>query len=228
MLEGIGNHIIMNFEYIIRILLACLCGGALGYERKRRKKEAGIRTHTIVAIGASLIMIISKYGFLDIQATAGYGVDVTRIASNVVTGISFLGAGVIFVKKEVVRGLTTAAGLWTTAGISLAFGAGMYVLGIFCTMLILFIQFIHFRKVGQNEPDEHDILEITFCKSPQNSIEFKFILEELGLHIYDINVTKKLDQTVTIQYNIGYQNVDILWNVSQKLLLDEEILGFRF
>ena len=124
-----------EWDYLIRIVVACLCGGLVGLERTKRLKEAGIRTHIIVALGATLIMVISKYGFSDVV-----GADASRIASNVITGISFLGAGVIFVRGGSVKGLTTAAGIWATAAIGLALGAGMYTVGVLCTALMILLQ----------------------------------------------------------------------------------------
>ena len=124
-----------EWDYLIRIVVACLCGGLVGLERTKRLKEAGIRTHIIVALGATLIMVVSKYGFGDVV-----GADASRIASNVITGISFLGAGVIFVRGGSVKGLTTAAGIWATAAIGLALGAGMYTVGVLCTALMILLQ----------------------------------------------------------------------------------------
>ena len=123
------------WDYLIRVIVACLCGGLIGLERTKRLKEAGIRTHIIVALGATLIMVVSKYGFSDVV-----GADASRIASNVITGVSFLGAGVIFVRGGSVKGLTTAAGIWATAAIGLALGAGMYTVGVLCTALIIILQ----------------------------------------------------------------------------------------
>ena len=123
------------WDYLVRIVVACLCGGLVGLERTKRLKEAGIRTHIIVALGATLIMVVSKYGFTDV-----IGADASRIASNVITGISFLGAGVIFVRGGSVKGLTTAAGIWATAAIGLALGAGMYTVGVLCTALMILLQ----------------------------------------------------------------------------------------
>lgn len=123
------------WDYFVRIVVACLCGGLVGLERTKRLKEAGIRTHIIVALGATLIMVVSKYGFADVVSA-----DASRIASNVITGISFLGAGVIFVRGGSVKGLTTAAGIWATAAIGLALGAGMYTVGVLCTALMILLQ----------------------------------------------------------------------------------------
>ena len=117
------NQEITNWgEYPVRLLIAVLCGFIIGYERKNRNKEAGIRTHVIVTVASCLMMMVSKYGFGDLD-TARF--DGSRIASQIVSGIGFLGAGMIFVHKNSIKGLTTAAGIWATSGIGMAIGSGM-------------------------------------------------------------------------------------------------------
>ena len=130
----------MEYEFILRIFVAALLGGLIGLEREYRAKEAGFRTHLLVAMGSALFMIVSAYGFSDIQmndATSRW--DVSRIAAKVVSGIGFIGAGTIIFRKQenMVSGLTTAAGLWVVAAIGLACGVGMYVLATACTFLVL-------------------------------------------------------------------------------------------
>ena len=130
--------------YITRILIAGICGMIIGFERKNRLKEAGIRTHCLVACGAALMMILSKYSFFDCNS-ADMGVkdaDPSRIASQVVSGVGFLGAGMIFVHKNTITGLTTAAGIWATAGIGMAIGAGMYITGGAVTVIVVIVQTI--------------------------------------------------------------------------------------
>jgi putative Mg2+ transporter-C (MgtC) family protein len=129
----------MELEFILRIFVAALLGGIIGLEREYRAKEAGFRTHFLVALGSALFMIVSAYGFEGAMLTPEHRWDVSRVASQVVSGIGFIGAGtIIFHKSEnVVRGLTTAAGLWVTAAIGLACGGGMYVLSIASTFLVL-------------------------------------------------------------------------------------------
>ncbi|OPA79435.1 magnesium transporter [Paenibacillus selenitireducens] len=128
---------LLQLEFLLRLIIAGICGVMIGYERKSRMKEAGVRTHFVVAIGAALMMMVSKYGFDDILGHEGVGLDPSRVASQVVSGISFLGAGMIFLQRQHVKGLTTAAGIWTTAGIGLAFGSGMYFMGAGVTLIIL-------------------------------------------------------------------------------------------
>ena len=144
-------------EFFLRIVLACVCGGVIGFERSKRFKEAGVRTHIIVCCAAALMMIISKYGFTDLTGysdNGGFfdgvrGADPARIAAQIVSGVSFLGAGVIFHNGNSVKGLTTAAGIWATAGIGMALGCGMYPLGVFCTIVIFLFQFLmHKFEIG--------------------------------------------------------------------------------
>ncbi len=130
----------MEYEFILRIFVAALLGGLIGLEREYRAKEAGFRTHFLVALGSALFMVVSAYGFCDVQMdgmTSRW--DVSRVASQVVSGIGFIGAGTIIFRKQenMVSGLTTAAGLWVTAAIGLACGGGMYVLATGCTFLVL-------------------------------------------------------------------------------------------
>jgi putative Mg2+ transporter-C (MgtC) family protein len=122
---------------IIRLLLATFLGAVIGFEREYHAKEAGVRTHLLVALGSCLFMIISVYGFDFMLDRDHVSFDPSRIASQVVTGIGFIGAGTIILQKQMVRGLTTAAGLWVTAAIGLACGNGMYVVAVVTTIIVL-------------------------------------------------------------------------------------------
>ncbi len=131
----------MTWEYILRIVVAALLGGAIGLEREYRAKGAGFRTHFLVALGSALLMVLSQYGFMDLLRENGslsIRLDPSRIAAQVVSGIGFIGAGTIIFQKHVVKGLTTAAGIWVVGAIGMGCGAGMYVLSIATTILVLF------------------------------------------------------------------------------------------
>ena len=129
----------IEWNLILRLLIAGLLGGLVGYEREFRAKEAGLRTHFIVALGSALFMIISQYAF------EGRQHDAARVAAQVVSGIGFLGAGVIIFQKNVIRGVTTAAGLWMVAAIGLAAGAGMYPVSIAATLMtVICLEAMHF------------------------------------------------------------------------------------
>ena len=124
-----------ELKYLINILVSVVLGFAIGYERKLRFKEAGIRTHTIVCVGSALIMVVSKYGFGDSS-----GADASRVAAQIVSGIGFLGAGIIIYRKHEIHGLTTAAGVWATSGVGMAAGAGLYIVAGGATIIIIAVQ----------------------------------------------------------------------------------------
>ena len=151
-----------QLEHLLRIVLAALCGGAVGFERERRFKSAGIRTHLIVALSAALMTVLSKHGFTDVVGS-GVTVDASRIAAGVVSAIGFLGAGVIFFRKDAVSGVTTAAGLWATVGLFLAetfvicgiaLGAGRYFVGCAVTGLIVLIQVVLHHRTPLVRPQK--------------------------------------------------------------------------
>ena len=120
-----------ELDITLRLAVAMLLGGVIGFEREYRAKDAGFRTHFLVALGSALFCIVSQYGF-------GFALkDSSRVAAQVVSGIGFLGAGTIIFQKNVVRGLTTAAGLWVTAAIGLACGTGMYLPAVVTTLMVL-------------------------------------------------------------------------------------------
>lgn len=142
-------------EVILRLVLACLLGGMIGWDRQRRARAAGLRTHMLVALGAALVMIVSAYGFEDILKHPSVILDPSRIAAQVVSGIGFLGAGAILIlhRTEIVRGLTTAAGLWTVAAIGLAAGSGMYLAAVATTLIawliIVALKLVEARFIGR-------------------------------------------------------------------------------
>jgi putative Mg2+ transporter-C (MgtC) family protein len=132
----------IDIEGCYRLLIAAVCGAFIGYERSARLKNAGIRTHIIVALGAALTMLISKYGFYDLLQNPGIGLDPSRIAAQIISGISFIGAGTILVRGDGVNGLTTAAGVWATAAVGMAIGSGLYFIGIIASILIVASQYL--------------------------------------------------------------------------------------
>ena len=127
----------MTMDFVLRLVVAGILGVLIGLEREYRAKEAGYRTHFLVAVGSALLMIVSQHGFDSMLGKEGVGLDPSRIAAQIVTGIGFIGAGTIILNRQIVRGLTTAAGIWATAGIGMCAGAGMYALAISATVLTL-------------------------------------------------------------------------------------------
>lgn len=126
----------MDYEMVLRMVVAGLLGALIGLEREKRYKEAGLRTHFLVAVGSAVFMIVSKYAFYDIIGD-DIVLDPSRIAAAIPSGIGFLGAGMILVQRTSIHGLTTAAGIWATAGIGLAIGGGMYEIGIVAGLLVI-------------------------------------------------------------------------------------------
>ncbi|ARY90733.1 MULTISPECIES: MgtC/SapB family protein [Lacticaseibacillus] len=176
-------------ELVIRLLVAAFCGFAIGFERKNRFKNAGIRTHMIVALGSALIMIVSKYGFFDILNLKNIALDPSRVAAQIVSGVSFLGAGAILVRHNNVNGLTTAAGVWTTAAVGMAIGAKLYILGLSATALVLGIQVVlhhHYRWLPSGD---NGVLTI---RIRNEGFDMEHMRQTLGkYHIKVLNVSIK-------------------------------------
>ncbi|MGG1949278.1 MgtC/SapB family protein [Trinickia sp. NRRL B-1857] len=128
-----------NGELILRLILAAVLGSVIGFERERQSWAAGLRTHMLVCVSAALVMIVSAFGFADVLGRPNVVLDPSRIAAQVVSGIGFLGAGAILLRGEVIRGLTTAASVWSVAAIGLAVGAGLNTAAIAATIIILAI-----------------------------------------------------------------------------------------
>lgn len=195
------SDVAANGFLIIRMLLAAVCGIFIGFERSRRQKDAGIRTHMIVALGAALAMIVSKYGFFDLLQYEGLRADASRIASNVITGVGFLGAGVIFVRDVSIKGLTTAAGIWTTASVGLAIGAGMYTVGIGATLVMILFQLVFHRFFRSLE---NTVNEFTVVIRDNNEAikSFRDNLEANKVLIEKCKMTRNPDSTVILDITI--------------------------
>ena len=214
-MENLWNEICSwEWEYLLRLVIACLCGACVGFERSRRFKDAGVRTHVMVTLGAALIMVVSKYGFQDIPALEMMKVDASRVASNVVTGVGFLGAGVIFFKGSTIKGLTTAAGLWTTAGIGLALGSGMYFIGIASAVLMIIAQFFLHRVFKSIDSYSTSEISVSFENEKGAIEEFKNQLENENLVIQSCKIIKdrdegviKLKATVRMPHDMEFEDV---------------------
>ena len=151
---------LQDLYHLLNILLAAVLGFAIGYERKLRYKEAGIRTHTIVCAGSALIMVVSKYGFGDsIEA------DASRVAAQIVSGIGFLGAGIIIYRKHEIHGLTTAAGVWATSGVGMASVAARYLVAAGATVVLIGVQCLFHIKCKFFQTKKYFQIKIVFTSS---------------------------------------------------------------
>ena len=209
------TFLFMNLEFLLKMFLATFMGAVIGFERKNRNKEAGIRTHSIVCLASALMMIVSKYGFFDVEK-----VDASRIASQVVTGIGFLGAGLIFIKNNTLSGLTTAAGVWATAGIGLAMGAGLYFVSILGTLLIVVVQIIMHKDSFLSKERFVITFEIDKVSSFSNIQEIRSGLERLQLEISNVEILKKRNTVIVKFYALV--PVDFERNHLEDILLVDE------
>lgn len=198
------RFVILQLIFFLRMFLACICGAVIGYERKNRGKGAGIRTHTIVSLAAALMMIVSKYGFADLVDFPGVrGADPARIAAQVVSGVGFLGAGMIYFNRHLVKGLTTAAGIWATAGVGLAMGAGLYYVGIFATVVVVFCQiFLHKNYKFLHMPSE-EILSVTLEDSEEAMDFLNNMLAEYNIVIGGMKCRKKESGLIEVEMDIS-------------------------
>ena len=199
----------VQVEYLVRIFEAACRGLQIRSERKNRNKSAGIRTHVIVALGAALIMVVSKYGFMDVEKA-----DAARVAAQVVSGIGFLGAGVIFVRNNLVNGLTTAAGIWATAGVGLALGAGMYVVGISSALLVLLIQFVMHRIAYFADVASGGLIRMTLVKREGIVQSMEDYLQREKLSVISVKINKTKKDEVKLEFDVvfppGYKKTKLL------------------
>ncbi len=186
----------MDVEHIVRLIIAAVCGILIGYERKSHAKAAGVRTHAVVACASALMMILSKYAYVDVIEMGLYGnlvkIDPSRIASGVVSGVGFLGAGLIFVNKQTVTGLTTAAGIWATSGIGMAIGAGLYVIGVSSAILLLLLQIVlhAFPKEGLKTTSSQELtLHQALAQLEAQILNAEQTFDGSGKTVYTITVT---------------------------------------
>ena len=227
MLSGLTNYlpetaltVFDNLEFFIRIVLAAILGALVGLERSKRQKEAGVRTPCIIACTSALFMILSKYAFVDLVGVDGLrGADPARIAAQVVSGISFLGAGVIFKNGNSIRGLTTAAGMWGTAAVGMAIGAGMYWVGLIEAAVLVGIQIVlHRFPVGADALTTQEIVvEMTdsdellarfdaLVKSHRGQITESSLTRQDG--ILCMEVTAKLDPPITHEEALAFMKAN--------------------
>lgn len=206
--------ILSHFEIALRLFSAAVLGGIIGFERERLSRFAGLRTHMLVCIGAALIMIVSQYGFHEVLTNQLVILDPSRVAAQVVSGIGFLGAGTILFRKNVVHGLTTAATLWTVAGIGLSTGAGLYFPSIVVTIIVLLV-------LAGIRP-----IERKFFKKEHVAGEIKFVIKSGKFSISSLKETlekqKKQFRVLNIQIESENEKEIVLLSFessSQEILL---------
>ncbi len=187
--------------YAMRLLLSALIGFIIGVERKMRSKEAGMRTHAMVCLGACLFMLISKYGFSDVDTY-----DASRIASQVVAGVGFLGAGMILYRKHSIHGLTTAAGIWATAGIGMAIGCGLYIVAISATIVMMIVLLLLCLPINFLRTPDRPIVKVVFECNEREDETLKSIF---NIKDFDsCEITRKDEMALYTAYFSLPQNID--------------------
>ena len=217
-------------EVLLRVVLAGVFGGAIGAEREIREREAGLRTHMLVSIGAALFTLVSAYGFSDFHFSNASGItyDPTRIAAQVVTGIGFLGAGAIIRQGLSVRGLTTAASLWVVAAIGLATGAGYYSAAVITTVVVLVslwpLRIIAFRLFERVRPGELRLeVELRPTETPSILLD---PLEKRGIAVRSFEVEDARDRRrVVLELRASGVRPE---QVTSELMRLEPVLGVRW
>ncbi len=198
--------------WVIRLLVSCACGFAVGFERQHHiriehRKSAGMRTHMIVCVASAAMMLISKYGFFDVLANGdNIRVDVSRVAAGIVTGVSFLGAGTIFMRKESVNGLTTAAGIWAVAAVGMAIGCGMYTVGITLTILITLIQELFRMNMYKQERQA-----TTIVIGVSDAAETKAIIQwlrENGAEVQGVASKRTAEQEIQLTIRVCFAHTE--------------------
>lgn len=209
-------------EIVLRLVTACICGGFIGYERSLRQKEAGLRTHIILALGSALMMIVSKYGNYDLFDVTRVNINADRIAAQVVSGVGFLGAGVIFVRGGSIKGLTTAAGVWSTSGVGLAIGAGMYEAGIIATVFMVLAQIILHKVMPSSEMMQQSVISVT--AEVDNSIikDIETFLDDNNIQVVGVKIKKKdglmqVDIAVRISKETSHSEIMKMMEISEQI-----------
>jgi putative Mg2+ transporter-C (MgtC) family protein len=185
-----------HINMIFRMLISCVCGIIIGFERENRAKEAGIRTHCIVACASAMMMIISKYGFEDLIETytsADVRLDPSRMAQGIVTGVGFLGAGTIYVQRSNIRGLTTAAGLWATCGIGMAIGGGMYIIGFSATLIIIVAQLLLHSSGKFMVSHKSKSVKIYGIENPDCQKQTTEMLKQMNITVNEVSIARHSD-----------------------------------
>lgn len=224
------NYLLMQGELFLRVVLAAFCGVIIGYERMNRGKGAGIRTHLVVAAASALMMVVSKYGFSDaskiiVGNISEYRLDPSRLAAQIVSGVGFLGAGMIYIHGKTPHGLTTAAGIWATSGIGMAMGSGLYLMGLLFTLLLFISQLVLHKNFKFLKANREEWFKITIINTTDNISDIKKYFKEHHFHIENTVITRIDDLYVELKFQLSipqnFEYDDIVDFVSENNYITE-------
>jgi putative Mg2+ transporter-C (MgtC) family protein len=221
-----------TLDFVFRLGLAAVLGGAIGFERELREREAGLRTHLLVCVGSALFTIVSAYAWADWSFSTERGVvfDPTRIAAQIVTGVGFLGAGAIIRQGLSVRGLTTAATLWLVAAIGMASGAGYWEPAVIATggaLVTLWpLRTIAHRLVGRLRPEDEQRLVVEL-EAREGAAPVLGALEALGGHVSDFQMTEQRGRKELV-LTVEFPRPTTASSVATRLSELEHVVGVRW
>lgn len=208
----------MEIILVFRIILAAFCGFIVGFERKTHFKPAGIKTHMVVAFAAALMMGISQHGFSGAEKF-----DAARVAAQVVSGISFLGAGIIIKRHQNIEGLTTAATIWCMAGIGLAIGAGLYISGLFTTFLLtLTTGFLHHFERKRKDSQGTYLIELSSMD------EIQKINDNPNIQVLTFSTEKKGPDQYSIKIIASFKNTEDRLAWENAILTNDSVHKFEY
>lgn len=215
----------MIIDYLIKILLSIILGGLIGMERELTHHWAGLRTHILVCLGSTLFMFMTSFQYLNPQTGVTFNLDATRLAAGVITGIGFLGAGVIFREGASVKGLTTAASIWVTASVGVLVGIAKYELAIIATVLIMVVLYSDmFLERYVFKEQRNWLLNLTINDKPavQSKIERMISFKNVKFQLKDFS---RSDETVSLVYIVTLPKDYPKEKLTRTLLKDVEVSG---
>ncbi|MDQ7962008.1 MgtC/SapB family protein [Flavobacterium lindanitolerans] len=214
------------YEIIARLLFAALLGGMIGFERERKDWAAGIRTHMIACMGSTLVMLVSCFGFSDILGYPNVELDPSRVASSVVIGIGYLGAGIILIlKRGNIKGLTTASGLWATAAVGLSIGGGMYITGLVATIITVLILYVVQKLQNKKSQVREHRMTVRLYKKEEGTL----LLEKLiSYHLnFSLLAMEKKNKKYIVKARFVGAKTDVL-HLTNELKLLPVVQKIRF
>ena len=191
---GVLDGTLQIWKILVRIALAIIAGLSIGLESNRRLKDAGIKTHTLLCLTSCVLMVISKYGFYELAKMEGIQYDASRVASTIISGLCFIGAGMLFFKQYSIKGLTTAVSLCLTISIGMCFGSGLLITGCIVSVLDILLQFILHKNKGLFKRKKLIVLNAKFYAENGYIEKFKRIFDID--HFEHFKIVKENDKAI--------------------------------
>lgn len=220
-----GLPVVLEIDTLMRLSVAFVLGGLIGYERQSQSKAAGLRTHVLVCLGSCLVMILSLNIYQSVQGLTN--ADPARLAAQVVSGVGFLGAGTIMKEGATVTGLTTAASLWVVSGVGLAVGCGYYSGAFYTTFLILLTLALLLRIDKLHNAGQMTTLLITVENTPGQMGKIGDLLGDCGVRICDIRIDAEGEQSMVMSVALNGSEQGLINKIAGSLLAVEGVISVK-